>query len=209
MNRFICFCTECKKLPKQGGDVIEMVRRFRRFAGPRDAAVEIQKLCGAGKADSNPPTQQEAASPSKPSGFSPLTYLHSLDTEHEALKELGILPETLVAFQAGYSSKGLLRGRLAVAWHDLAGEIKFFVGVSLKGDVPQYLLPKGTETPYWFSTHRLEDDAEVHIVPSILHVMEAFENGATNTIAPMRLIDADALTCLQSLCATKRLTVEL
>src|SRR5271170_3621286 len=55
MNRFICFCPECKKLTKQGGDNIELMRRLRRCEA-REAAAEVQKLfSGAGKADDKAP----------------------------------------------------------------------------------------------------------------------------------------------------------
>lgn len=203
LNRFVCFCPACRKREKQGGDCIEMVSRIRGI-DHREAAASIS---GAGKAAENPPTQQEAASSSNSAGFDPLTYLASLAIEHDALKDLGLLPATLVAFQAGYAGKGLLRGRLAVAWHDVTGELKFFIGVSILGSAAQYLLPKGIELPYWYNTHRVDDGAEVHIVPSILHVMEAWQNGEGNTLAPLRPITAASLTSLQSLCVTKNLTV--
>jgi hypothetical protein len=203
LNRFICFCPECKKFPKQGGDCIELVARMRRV-GHREAAAFIS---GAGKADDNARPQQEVADGRKPSGFDPLKYLASLATEHDALKDLDIMPETLVAFQAGYAGKGPLRGRLSVAWHDVTGEIKVFVGVALNGDLPLYLMGDKNPMPYWFGTHRVEE-GELRIVPTILDVMRAWENGATNVICPLAPTNADSLTCLQSLCATKKLTVE-
>jgi hypothetical protein len=210
MNRFICFCAECKKLPKQGGDCIELVRRFRRLDSHRAAAQEIARhFNGANEADDNPSTKQEAASsPSKPSGFVPLTYLASLDAEHEALSGLDILPETLIQFKAGYSSKGLNRGRLAVAWHDMSGNITMFIGISLTGDLPLYLAPKGMELPYFFGAHALEEEGELRILPTVLDVMRAVENGADNVICPLRPVDTLSLACLAAIVKRKKLTLE-
>ena len=212
-NRFICFCSTCKKLDKPGGDCIELVRRVRGV-DVRQAAHEIELYFtkyrdGAGKAAGNDRPQQEVADARKQAGFDPLTYLQTLDTEHDALKGLDILPETLVAFQAGYSSKGLNRGRLAVAWHDMTGTIKSFIGVSLNGDLPLYLMPKGVLTPYWFGCSRVEAEGELRIVPTLLDVLRAFENGCGNCIAPLRPIEPDAITSLYSLMKDKSLILEL
>jgi hypothetical protein len=174
MNRFICFCSSCKQLPKQGGDCIELVRRFRRLDSHREAALEVQKLTnGAGKADDNPSPKQEASTPSKPSGFDPLKYLESLDAEHEALASLGLSPETLRAAKAGYASKGLNRGRLAV-WCETAG---VFVGVALKSEDPEYLVPKGKNMPVWFGCEYVSRGSEVTVVSSVLQVLQAKDNG--------------------------------
>lgn len=185
---------------RKGGTIIDLVMR----QGRTDQASAGRKLAEYFQL-STPRTQQEP----KPNKFDPLAYLGTLDAEHEALKDIGVLPETLVAFQAGYCSKGLNRGRLAVAWHNVEGELRAFIGVALQGELPQYLLPKAMPTPYFFGTHRIEEGAEVHIVPSVLDVMSAWENGAANTLAPLRPIDGDSLTCLLSLVRAKSLTIDL
>jgi hypothetical protein len=208
-NRWICFCAECGKLPKRGGDCIELVRRFRKFDTHLPAAQEIaHHFNGAGKADDNPSPKQEASPPSKPSGFDPRTYLASLDAEHTALSELDILPETLIAFKAGYCLKGINRGRLAVAWHDMSGNITMFIGVALDGTIPRYLAPKGQELPYFFNVHALEEGEELRILPAVLDVMRAVESGATNVICPLRVVDNLSLACLTTLVKTGKLTVE-
>src|SRR3954453_12302680 len=91
INRFICFCAECKKLPKAGGDCIEMVRRYRRV-DYKEAAAAIQnhmkKHIGAGQADANAPAKQEVSQERKAPGFDPLRYLATLDAEHESLASI-------------------------------------------------------------------------------------------------------------------------
>jgi hypothetical protein len=211
INRFICFCSACRQLPKQGGDCIELVRRFRRI-DPKQvhlAAQEVQKLTGgASKVGDNAPQQQEVAEDRKSLDFDPLKYLASLDAEHEALSGLDILPETLVHFKAGYCSKGRHRGRLAVAWHDVSGTLRFFIGVALAGEVPRYLAPKNHEMPYWFGVDRVEEAEDLHIVSDVFVVMRAYENGVQNTICPLRPCDPDALESLKGLTLAKKLTVE-
>lgn len=212
INRFICWCTSCKALPKPGGDAVELVSRVRKIS-QKDAAAAIagQFLAGgAGRADDNDRPQQEAvADARKPSSFNPLDYLKTLATEHDELTGLDILPETLVLFQAGYCNKGLNRGRLAVALHDLNGPIRMFIGVALDGAIPRYLAPKGEELPYWFNAHRLETEGEpLRIVSDVLEVMQAVENGCMNVICPLRPVEALSLAALTSLVKMNKLTVE-
>lgn len=192
-NTWYCF------KERSGGDVIRLVAKHDKL-DDRAAAERIAAHNGAGKSHDNPPAKQEAASQSaKSQAFDPLKYLETLDAEHEALADLGILPETLVHFKAGYASKGLNRGRLAVAWIGGDGKVQAFIGVALNGDLPKYLLPKGMPTPYWFNNHAMKGDEEVRILPDILDVMRAFEAGVENTICPLAPIRGDSLTCLKAL----------
>ena len=204
-NRFICFCAECKKFPKQGGDCIEMVRRFRRVEH-REAAAEIAKYFGAGKAADNAPPKQEVSPERKPTGFDPLVYLETLDTTHDELTILGISPQTLRDYKAGYSSKGLNRGRLAVAWCDVTGEIRAFIGVALKGESPEYLLPKGFTLPYFFGVDHVRE-GQLWVLPSVFDVLSSAENGETNVICPIAPTTADALTSLRALLLEKNCTL--
>jgi len=197
---------------KKGGDVI----RLAALHGRTDDKGAAQKLAahflngsasGAGKAADNAHGAEGQAR--NPASFNPLDYLRTLDAEHDSLKGLDILPETLIAFQGGYSAKGRHRGRLAVAWHDMQGNPTMFIGVSLKGDVPLYLPPKDdVKLPYWYGTHRLEEGEPVRILPTVLDVLRASENGCINIICPLAPTDADALTSLRALLLEKKLTVE-
>jgi hypothetical protein len=209
INRFHCFCAECRKLDKPGGDCIELVRRFRRLASHREAAAEIVRhFQGAGKAAENASSSSGQEASRNSAGFNPLDYLKSLDAQHDALADLDIMPETLIAFQAGYSSKGLNRGKLAVAWHNAEGVPIAFVGVALNGDLPQYLMPKGMPMPYWFGAHRVEEGEPLRILPHVFDVMRAHENGCENVICPLAPTDGDALNSLRALVLEKKLIVE-
>lgn len=205
LNRFVCFCPDCKMLPNKGGDIIELVSRVKKI----DHRAAAQFIGGAGKPAGNDRPQQEVADVRKPSSFDPLKYLATLDARHEALNVLEMSPETLVEFQAGYSSKGLNRNRLAVALHDSHGEILAFAGVALNGEVPELLFPAKYDPPEWFNMHRVEEGQEVRIVPKILDVMHSTENGCSNVIAPLKPIDHKSLTRLLALFLEKSLTLEL
>lgn len=203
-NRFICFCSACKKLDKPGGDCIELVRRVRGMTNPRDAAQEIvAHFNKAGKAVDNPPPRQEV-SPSKQSGFDPLAYLETLALMHDEIDYLGISPQTFRDFKAGYCSKGLNRGRLAVAICNANGEIMSFVGVPLKGD-DGLLFPKGTQTPFYMGV-QLVGEGELHLFDGILQAMEAYENGIRSLLILLRPITADTLKCLYALMAERNCT---
>lgn len=213
INRFVCFCLGCaqytdkKGKPKRGGDCIELVRRMKGI-DYRAAALEIQKHFGADKVAENAQPQQEVETSRNSADFDPLKYLASLNAEHEALKDLDILPDTLVAFKAGYASNGRQRGRLSVAWHDMTGEIKGFIGVALNGELPRYLsFKKELPLPYWFGCHRIEA-GELRILPTVLDVLSASENGETNVICPLAPTNADALTSLRALLLEKNCTLE-
>ena len=200
------YCFRCKG----GGDVISLVARSRDVKD-REAAQWIadQGKGAARSADNGSATSAEPeATARKSDSFKPLDYLKTLDAEHEALKDLDILPETLIEFKAGYSSKGLNRGRLAIAWCGMDGEIKAFIGVALDGSLPLYLMPKGQPLPYWFGCHRVEADDELRILPTILDVLRAWENGVVNVICPIAPTQGDALSSLKALVETKNLIVE-
>jgi hypothetical protein len=203
-NIFYCFSE------KRGGSVIDLVARFKRIPESQAGQQLAQHfgLNGAGKPADNAPAASEGPQERKAAGFDPLAYLKTLDAGHDALKDLDLQPETLIEFQAGYASKGLNRGRLAVAWHDVTGTVKAFIGVSLGGDVPHYLMPKDVPLPYWFGTHRLAEGESVRIVSDVLDVMRASEHGCTNVICPLAPTDGDALTCLKALVEEKKLTIE-
>jgi hypothetical protein len=59
-------------------------------------------------------------------------YLKGLDPASPALEPLGLSPETLKDWRAGYSKGGVLRGKLAIALCDRAGNILGFFGRSLE-----------------------------------------------------------------------------
>jgi hypothetical protein len=66
-----------------------------------------------------------------------------LDPGAPALAPLGISPETLRDWKAGYSNSGTNRGRLAIALHDRDGNTVGFAGRALGEEQPALIIPNG------------------------------------------------------------------
>lgn len=140
----------CFKCPA-GGDQIELVSLARGF-GRKDtkgvfaAAKELHDrfLARAGGGASN---GSENASPqpqrAERKGFDPEAYAAGLDPAHEALAGLGLAPETLRSWRAGYAAAGVNRGRLALAVVGADGAVLGFVGRALKDETPALIFPNG------------------------------------------------------------------
>lgn len=204
INRFVCFCDICKKQKVKGGDCIEMVCRVRGVER-MEAAKEIkQHFSGADKADAMPEPKQEASSPSQASGFDPLKYLSDLDPLHEELQGLGISPETLRAFKAGYCKRGQSRGRLSVAICGLEGEIKAFVSTPIADDGE--LLYHKKYVPPFFMGCQFVGAGPLHLFKDIKEAMHEYENGVTNLLIQLRPITADMLKCLWVLMEDRQCT---
>jgi hypothetical protein len=63
----------------------------------------------------------------------PLTFMLKLESEHPHLKHLPITLETLQEFGAGYCSRGLHQGRLAVPVQNEKGELVAYISYALTG----------------------------------------------------------------------------
>jgi hypothetical protein len=63
-------------------------------------------------------------------------YAGRLDPSHSALEPLGIAPDTLKAFKAGYASTGLNRGRLALPLYDSKGNLAAYCGRAIREESP-------------------------------------------------------------------------
>jgi hypothetical protein len=66
-----------------------------------------------------------------------------LDSGAPALAPLGISPETLRDWKAGYSNSGTNRGRLAIALHARDGNTVGFAGRALGEEQPALIIPNG------------------------------------------------------------------
>ncbi|HMJ91505.1 MAG TPA: CHC2 zinc finger domain-containing protein [Candidatus Acidoferrum sp.] len=88
-----------------------------------------------------PQTEEEIA-PNKPLKFR----LDKLQREHPYLIERGLTLETLIDFGAGYCSKGMMAGRVAIPIHTVDGEVVAYAG-RFPGEppegTPKYKLPQG------------------------------------------------------------------
>jgi DNA primase len=175
-NAFYCFAA------KQGGDCISLAAHIRECR-MKEAAQYLQEQYSTSTSDSTSnskvPEERRVASEGGERGFKALTYL---ETDHEALEALGLSPETLEYFQSGYAPRGVLRGRLAIAIHDLTGTLVGYVGRAVKDDqAPVLSFPKGFEPEmYVFNLHRVEGELFTSRDP--LDVLLAYENTGEDTM---------------------------
>jgi hypothetical protein len=203
LNRFVCFCDECKKFAKRGGDAIELVRRVRRFDKPLAAAKEIKQHFGLdGTATEASPeiTQQSKR------GFDPIGYQKRLLPGHDALSDCGVTTETIKEWGGGYvTGSGALGGRLGLPLCDLAGIITDFVGVALKGEEPELKYPQGVIAPFFFGLHMVKEERELHIVYNPLDALRYAEDGY-NVIASLTPLTRQVLAELITIMDARKIT---
>lgn len=115
----------------------------------------------------------------------PLTYL---EPDHEALKPLGISPETLAEFGAGYAPKGIMRGRLAIPIRDWEGNLIAYCGQSVSdGQSPKLIFPNCFEPEkHIFNADKIQD-SELILARDPLTVLSATEAGIVNLICFLTL----------------------
>ena len=178
------YCFKAKK----GGDVISLVAHVRDL-GIKEAAFAIaEELVPEPPAGNRSGTSTSKGTVPPSAGgketkkLQPLAYL---DTDHEALADLGLSQATLEHFEAGYAPKGIMRGRLAIPIHDLNGDLVAYCGRAVKdGQRPTLIFPKGFRPElYCYNLHRITD-GELYCTSDPLDVLLAYEHtGADNTIA--------------------------
>jgi hypothetical protein len=174
-NVFYCFASG------EGGDVIALTAHIKGI-NMKDAAAflagHFQKEQPAQKA-SPVATVPSNSSPKKTEvGLNPLTYLQP---EHPLVQALGISPETCRYFGAGYSPKGIMRGRLAIPIHDSQGGLLAYYGLALEEDSNPSFPKDFDPAMHIFNLHRCEG-SHVNLRRSPLDVMKAYEYGIENTI---------------------------
>src|SRR4029079_18936705 len=101
----------------------------------------------------------------------------TLDAGHANLANLGLGPPTLSLFGAGYCTKGLLKGRLAIPVHNAGGELVAYAGLAVQGDdSPRYLFPPNFHPALEvMNLNRLaegpREDGSLYLVPEIEGVL--------------------------------------
>ena len=181
----------CFKCPA-GGDQIELVsmmrgNRHKDAQGAYAAAKELtEKFLTNGsqhQAKENPePGTAVGAGPKKSPGFDPEAYAKSLDPNHAALAGLGLAPETLREWRAGYASTGVNKGRLAMAVVGQDGKIAGFVGRAVKDEFPPLIFPNGFEPQaYIYGANKVEAGSIV-LVRDPIDVLRAIESGCANVV---------------------------
>lgn len=176
---FYCFSA------RKGGDVIALVAHIRGVA-VKEAAEQIAEHVGMVQAPRNGtvPETVPGSVGGKDKGDRTLQPLAYLEPDHESVRALGLSKETCEHFGAGYAPKGIMRGRLAIPIHDLAGDLVAYCGRAVKdGQKPALLFPKGFRPElYLFNVHRIKA-GELYCVEDPLDVLVAYENGVENVIA--------------------------
>jgi DNA primase len=209
---FYCFAA------KIGGDVIALTAHIRGTT-VKEAAEELSRTFGTvqnstgnststvSKRRTTAPQAQEAR---KQPAFDPEAYAARLDASHASLAPLGISPETLKAWKAGYSNAGTNRGRLAIALHDRDGNILGFAGRSLSDEQPALTIPNGINPQEIIYGGDRVEAGTLYLVRDVLDVLRAQESGVQNVVCFLTEISCLQIEMLAALMATKDCdTVEL
>ncbi|MFY9821959.1 MAG: CHC2 zinc finger domain-containing protein [Thermoanaerobaculia bacterium] len=197
------YCFGCKA----GGNVLDFVAK-KEGVGVRTAALRLDSWFELGLAEeaeksSAPSAPAEAPKVAEepppvveeilPAENPPLTFtLKTLDPNHAELAALGIGTETIERFGAGYCSKGLLKGRLAIPIHSSRGELLAYAGLAVEDQAsPRYLFPpKFHPALEVFNLHRLIDVVEetgpLYLASEIEGVLRLAEEGV---VAALGLFD--------------------
>jgi DNA primase len=183
-------CTPSKGLyycfhEKKGGDVIKLVSLALKIS-EKEAAGKIAKhLDIDGDKTTTSTAEPVTTAKTKSVGLQPLDYLQ---TDWDGRDDLAVSEETLKHFGVGYAPKGMMQGRLAIPLHDTDGKLVAYVGVAMKPEEAQqrYKFPKDFVPDLIFNAHRIEGGILYVITKGdVLAVLQAFENGVTNTVAIM------------------------
>lgn len=193
------YCFGCK----QGGNVLDFVAK-REGMSVRAAAVTLNSWFALGLAE-EAPRADPAAAPAKaeqaekealpapekvlPTRNPPLAFtLKTLDSHHEELAALGLGASALERFGAGYCTKGLLKGRLAIPVHNSSGELVAYAGLAVQAnETPRYLFPpRFNPALEIMNLHRLVEFSHMggplYVVPEIEGVLQLAKRGTTRAI---------------------------
>lgn len=205
---FYCFAK------KAGGDAIALTAHIRGIP-VKEAADQLDGAFGTvqnstGTVSKSRATAPQAQEARKQPAFDPEAYAARLDASHASLAPLGISPETLKAWKAGYSNSGTNRGRLAIALYDWDGNILGFAGRSLSDEQPGLTIPNGINPQeIIFGGDRVEQGT-LYLVRDVLDVFKAHKSGVTNCVCFLTEISTLQVEMLAALMATKHCdTVEL
>lgn len=186
------YCFGCK----QGGNILDFVAKHEGVS-VRTAALKLNSWFELGLAEearapeppAAPAEPPPAAQETLPAENQPLAFtLKTLDPSHAELEPLGLGAETLERFGAGYCSKGLLKGRLAIPIHGGSGELLAYAGLAVEeGETPRYLFPpKFHPALEVFNLHRLmevtEETGPLYLAPEIEGVLRLAEDGVVSAL---------------------------
>lgn len=207
---FNCFGCEAK------GNVLDFVM-LKEDIGVRKAAKLVMDWCGLngsrnagsnGGADStgdssksggsadNAPANGESDNGAN-SGLEvinkPLSFTLKLESDHPYFAERGILPGTANYYGLGYSTRGIMKGRVAIPIHNEGGDLVAYAGrwVGPEESIPdqegKYKLPPNFQkNAVLFNLHRITADAQsAIIVEGFFSVFWLRQCGYPNAVALM------------------------
>lgn len=172
----------CFQCGTAGLDAIGVVAKVKGISSQEAALAITRHFEGTVPVTVNSDSTVSKARANEAKGFDFEAYADKLDTEHEGLSVLGLSPETLREFRAGYSKAGQNQGRLAVAICDRHGAIVGFCGITLHDESPALKFPNGINPDgLIFNAHRVAS-GEVYLVRDPVAVLKAYESGIENCV---------------------------
>jgi hypothetical protein len=170
---YYCF-GDCRK----GGDAIALVAKAKDLSA-KDAAEAIARHFG-GEQKGTVPDRSPQPMREEKGALRPLDYLQS---DHEAVRALGLSEETAKAFALGYAPRGILRGRVAVPIRDASGVLLAYCGIAATNEQsPRFLFPSNFDpASAIFNAERIVE-GELNLLANLVEVLEAFQNGVDNAV---------------------------
>jgi hypothetical protein len=190
-SKGVFYCFDCKA----SGTAFDLVGAVKGIS-LREAGIWVAEQCGAPA----PPYNSPNTSTREGTGFDPARYSAGLDPAHPSLEPLGVAPETLRGWQAGWAKSGKLRGCLALPATQ-NGQIMAFFGrdadghlTFVNGFVPQDFI---------FGEHKAEEGS-LQLVRDPLDVIKAREAGMNVVCFLTETITAQQLEMLAALMDSKK-----
>ena len=182
LARDIFHCFACGA----GGNVLDFVSAMEGCS-MREAGLRLQAR------GSDLPVRRSAPPPSKlvtkkREGNPPLGFALDLDQAHAYLGRRGLGTDTARYFGAGYCSRGLMRGRIAIPIHDAEGRLVAYAGRALEDIAPRYRFPAGfRKSQVLFNYHRARATGAqtVIVVEGFFDCMRVHQAGFAGTVALM------------------------
>ena len=181
---------------KTGGDVIWLTSHIKDCSQKEAAEILNQQFGEAVQKENNSSKKRTApSSQPKERGIQPLSYLQ---TDCEKVIGLGVLPDTAEYFEAGYASKGIMRGTLAIPIHSRDNVLLAYAGRAFDSQLLTF--PNGFKPEeHIFNAHRI-CEGDLYLTRDPLEVLIAYENGVENVVSFLtETIQAIQLEMLASL----------
>lgn len=199
-NVFHCF-SQCG-----GGNVLDLVMKLERTESIRQAGEKLADWFGLkfdrprrsaaverGNAEPKPTPSPPVRSSNEASPNPPLERaLKDLNRDHPFLVGRGLTVPTIKTFELGHCVRGLMRGRIAIAVRDDAGQLVAYAGRAVDDELAaragKYRLPEGFKKSFvLFNLHRAKDHAErgLIVVEGFFDCFRVHQAGFANVVALM------------------------